>query len=628
MAIESGNNFYNAVRGAMGLFGNTNKGKKLDGEDTPDSPMLPEFESKMSEDEINKLTAQWISADQNYTKEIQDQQKDNVNYWIGKQYNDFQTAGTKKPLVDNLIFESLETFLPIATRGNPEANVYGDGTEEGEKISRTITKAMAYQANRQKLRMKLKATTRNWALYMIGAVKVNWDAVENDIDTEVILPSRLILDPTAKIDVCGFYKGEYIGEKKRATATKLIQLFPSKSTLIKEMAQDNLGTKLTYIEWWTRTDVFFTIESRVLGKYKNPHWNYSGTNTIKDPETGAEMKEEVEGQNHFSQPEFPYLFLTIFNTGKRPHDDTSLIGQNLALQDNINKRYQQIDRNVDAQNNGIVLSGKSFTKEQAAEAGVQLSRGNPLWVPDGNISESYVRDSAPQISGDIMNQLTDSRNELRNIFGTSGSSPQGIASEDTARGKIMVNQLDSSRIGGGVTEYIEQLASGLYNWYMQMMYVWYTDEHTFSILGPKAQELLTIKNTDFRMKFHILVKDGSLIPKDPLTKRNEAMDLWSAQAIDPISLYTALDYPNPYEAAKSLLIWQMIEKGGLPPTALFPDFQMPQPQGQPGQPGQPAPGVPTSPGVSGQEAQAEVNPVPPIAPTTTSQQLMASVPTK
>ena len=35
---------------------------------------------------------------------------------------------------------------------------------------------------------------------------------------------------------------------------------------------------------------------------------------------------------------------------------------------------------------------------------------------------------------------------------------QGVAEQDTVRGKIMVNQADSSRIGGGITEYIEQLA--------------------------------------------------------------------------------------------------------------------------------------------------------------------------
>ena len=35
-----------------------------------------------------------------------------------------------------------------------------------------------------------------------------------------------------------------------------------------------------------------------------------------------------------------------------------------------------------------------------------------------------------------------------------------------------------------------------------------------------------------------------MIPKDPLLRRNEAIDLWGMGAIDPLSLYIALDYPD------------------------------------------------------------------------------------
>lgn len=628
MSYPTSRSIFNAVRGVMGLYGPTNKARRIDGEDT-DFPLLPEFESSMDNEEIQQLTALWTSVDATYNSntQIKQQQNDNIEYWKGNQYGELQAAGSrKKPLVDNLLFEAIETFLPIATRGNPEANVYGDGTQQGEEISRTVTKALAYQANRQKLRMKLKGVTRNWSLYMIGAVKVNWNAIENDIDTLVVIPSRLILDPLATIDVGGFYKGKYIGEKMPIVASDLADMFPKKEKEISEYVDGEMGSRVVPIQWTTRTDVFFTLDKIVLGKYKNPNWNYNGKNKIIDPTTKEPTgeEEEIQGINHFAQPEFPYLFLTIFNLGKRPHDETSLMQQNISLQDEVNKRYQQISLNVDSQNNGIVLSGKNFTKEQAATAVSELSKGGGLFVPEGDIAGSYVRDQAPQLSNNIFQQLNDARAEIRNIFGTSGSTPQGVEDQKSVRGKILINQLDSSRIGGGVTEHIEQLASGLYNWYLQMMYVWYTEEHTFSILGPKAQELMTIKNTDFKMKLHVMVKDGSLIPKDPLTKRNEAMDLWSANAIDPISFYTALDYSNPYECAKQLLIWQMIQKGGLPPTVMFPDI-MPQ---QPGQP-QAAPGPNGSPAVSGPEAQAEIQtPVPGGPVSTSSQQLMQSVPIK
>jgi len=618
MAMETGNNFYNAVQGVMGLFSNVNKAKKGLDEDDGDLLIVPEFKSTMNDDDIRKLTAQWTSDyDSYFTKEIKQKQKDNVNYWIGRQYNEFQTAGTKRPLVDNLLFEALETFLPIATRANPEANVFADGTPEGDKLARTVQKALEYQAGRQNLRMKLKGTTRNWGLYLIGAVKIVWDSTENDMDTKVVLPTSLIFDPNAEIGVDGKYYGEFLGEKKKATARRLSKMFPNSASRIKEACQGNMGTRLQYVEWCTRTDVFYMLGDEVLGKFKNPHWNYSGKTMVRDPETNGETEVEVEGQNHFAQPEIPYLFLSIFNLGRQPHDETSLMTQNIPLQDTVNKRYQQIDSNVDSQNNGIVLSGKYFTKEQAAEAATQLKRGNPLWVPEGDIRESYARDTAPALPSDVFQHLDDARNELRNIFGTSGSTPQGTESQKSVRGKILINQLDSSRIGGGVTEYIEKVACSLYNWYIQMMYVYYTEEHAFAVVGAKAQELMSIKNTDFHTKLVVTVKDGSLIPKDPLTKRNEAMDLWSANAIAPIPLFTMLDYPNPYESAKELVTWQLIQKGVLPPTVMFPDLEQPQQIGGVGQN--------TSPAVSNAEDNRNVSSNPQDAAGITSKQLLSSV---
>jgi len=617
MALDNGNNFYNAVAGAMGLFGATNKSRRNKEDDT-ESAILDEFESSMKEEDITNLTTAWEEAHNTYIKDIKDQQTTNEDYWKGKQFNEFQTAGTKKPLVDNLLFEALETFLPIATRANPEVNVSADGTDEGEKIADAVQKALHNQAEKQHLRMKLKGMTRNWAIYLIGALKISWDYTKNNSNTDIVLPKHLILDPESVIEVGGIYNGEYLGLRKKKTAKKLIELFPKKEKEIKLLAQGKLGTKIQYIEWWTRTDVFFTLRDNkiVLGKYKNPNWNYNGKVKVIDPETESEIEEEVQGINHFEQPEFPFIFLTIFNLGTQPHDNTSLMTQNIAIQDNINKRYQQIDKNVDAQNNGIVLSGDAFTKEQAAEAATQLSKGNALWVPNGKIGDSYKRDNAPALPANIYQQLEDSRNELRNIFGTSGSTPQGLEDQKSVRGKILVNQMDSSRIGGGVTEFIEKVANTWYNWQLQMIYVYWTEEHSFSVLGEKSRELMKLKNTQLTTRFTVTVKEGSLIPKDPLTKRNEAMDLWSAGAIDPISFYKALDYPNAYDMAEKLLKWQLIQKGVLPPQVLFPDFEIPQPQALPPN---------TSPAVSNGEDNRNITTPVPNAPDITGQQLMQSV---
>ncbi len=613
MALENSNNFFNATRGVLGLFAPLNKSRKPDDTELVQSEILPEFSSALKDEDIQKLVTKWESDYENYlkTNDISQQQKSNLDYWTGKQFNELQTSGRTRPLVDNLIFEAVETFLPIATKGDPEANVTilasFDDEEEmlrqaADKLAKAVQNALQDEADTQYLRMILKGVTRDWAIYMIGCGKIVWNPITQKMETEKVLPSRLILDPHARIGVDGTYYGEYLGEKKRASASKLTKLFPSKAAVIKAKVDGNMGTKLTYVEWWTQLDTFFTLDKEVLAKHKNPHWNYS-TDT-------------VEGKNHFAQPEIPYLFLSIFNIGRRPHDETSLIWQNIPMQDVINRRYQQIDRNVDAQNNGIVLSGTHFTKEQAAEAATQLAKGNPLWVPSGAISDSYVRDSAPALASDVFAHLEDARGELRNIFGTSGSTPQGLDEQKSVRGKILVSQMDSSRIGGGITEYLERWAGKWFNWQVQMMYVYWTEPHTFSSSDKHGAVSTELVNTDFAIPLKVVVKDGSLLPKDPLTQRNEAMDLWAAQAIDPISLYEKLDFPNPYESAKELVMWQMIQKGAMPPQAMFPDIQAPQS------------GAPVGGGVVSPEEQAQGEIQPPAQPTAqgASEQLIKSVP--
>jgi len=632
MALENSNNFFNAVNGVMGLFSGVNKGKKGSDDGEADSLQLPEFESTMKDEEIVTLTTQWDSEYQSYLTnfDIKTMQKDSVNYWLGKQFNDFQLAGTKRPLTDNLIFEAVETFLPIATRANPEPNVTPLGTgddpktqKEAEKFAKDVQTALVDEADTQRLRMILKAMTRNWALYLIGAVRITWDSQEGCIKTEAELPSRFIFDVNCRIDVGGQYYGDFIGLKKKFSASKLVEMFPKKEAVIRERCDGKMGTKLTIIQWDTATDVFFTLEDgsrEVLGKFKNPHWNYDGEVEIEDPTTGEKTKTLVEGRNHFKYPRVPYIFLRIFTLNRRPHDETSLIFQNIPTQDLINRRYQQIDRNVDSQNNGVVLSGDHFTKEQAAEAAEQLARGNPLWVPRGDVASSYKRDEAPALSSDVFSQLQDARNELRNIFGTSGSTPEGTEQQKTVRGKVMVAQMDATRIGGTITEALEQCADSIFNWWVQMMYVYYTDPKVYSQRDKKQGAVsVELRNTDFAFPLKVTVKEGSLIPKDPLTKRNEAMDLWSAQAIDPISLYERLDFPNPYDAAKELLMWRLIEAGKLPPQTLFPDFEQPQAPMM-------NPNDTTSPAVNPQEAQAEQNPPQQLSTQKQESELIKSIP--
>lgn len=540
------------------------------------TPLLPELELSMSDDDLLSLKKKWEKAYKQVSGELEKNRKTNEEYYLGKHFNNTEDQMKARPLADNIIWEATETWLPLATRQNPEAFVLADNTSEGIAVSDTTQKMLAYQADRLSLKLKLKRAARHWSLYFVGAAKIGWSEIENDVDLKVIRPHKLILDPDSTIEECE-YTGEYIGEVRRDTADRLIIRFPKKKSFITEKVDGKMGTELQYTEWWTDKFVFWTMEEEVLDKKKNPHWNYESEQEQTD-QMGVKTMMNVPGMNHFPAPRMPYVLLSVYNLGLRPFDDTVPIQQNMSIQDMINKRLKQIDRNIDDTNGGIVLSGDHFTKEAASEASTALRRGKNLWVPRGDVNTAYKRDSGVPLPREVYESLQDYRNVIRGNIGVAAFTGPGLSKERSARGKQLRQQQDMDR-AGGFSEYLEQFADKIYNYFVQMFYVYYDDQKSAAIVGKeKGVEYITLKKADLNRKLTVSVREGSLIPKDPITKRQEAIELWGAGALDPISLFMAMDFPNPRESAKTLFLWKSN------PQALFPDLaQPPPPPAQPQQ---------------------------------------------
>jgi len=556
-----------------GYFSIADKSNKLDENGELEtgviSDKIPELTLDMSDDELIALSKAWKRKWSEESKDLQKKQKENQNYWLGKQYSDLQEVATEdRPLVDNLIFESLETFLPVAVKQTPEPNVEVDETEDGIKLSKVVTNRLSYIFDNSKLKLKVRMAVRFWALHYFSAIKAGWDITEDEVEIQNIRSQNLILDPEAYI-IGGRYFGEYVGEYKKESASNLIKRFPSKKSLIETgTGKEGLGTTIKYIEWWTDECVFWEYNGVILDKIKNPHYNYdTEEKVIKDTISLNEIDSDIQGEqeetvtkagnNHFKTPRIPYAFLTVFNLLEHPWDDTSLIEQNLPLQDLINKRQRQWDVNIDSINGGWVVSGDSgLDKEQASQVIRAARKGGGLFIPTGNPNSVVARLIGSGMPSDVYNSLIDYRNELRGVFGVTGITPQGISNEDTVRGKIITRSADVDRIGGGVAEHIEQFVDYLYNIIIQLMYVYYTDDKKWTYMENGQLIPMSINNQLFNdKKIVVSVKEGSLLPKDSMTQRSEAIDLWGAGAVDPLTLYEKLNWSDPKKAVERLVTW-------------------------------------------------------------------------
>lgn len=519
------------------------------------SAKLPELTLDMDNEDLISLTRKWEKTwtESPVKTEWEKAGDENEKYVLGKHF-DRPAIDKSRPMVDNVIFESLETYLPQITRRNPEPMVQLDSrveeTEDALRYASDVQDELGEIADELKLRLKLKKAARHWAIYLLGVAKPGWD-IERDAPTlKIIRPRKMILDPTATVDEDG-YTGEYTGEYRKMPASKLLSALEAMDAeegavkAVKDLVKDDLGTEVQFIEWWTSQYTCWTLGKQVLMKKKNLHWNYPGEAPAPADEFTGLPPVDEEGKpvmvetpalpNHFAAPRKPYIFLSVFNLGKQPVDDTSNIGQNLANQDRVNKRNRQIDKNADGMNNGMVVSKErsGLTDSQAKNASRALLKGGVVVIPAGAPRDAIDRMTAPALPPDIYNDLVDTRNRIRDIFGTRGSTAAGIESESTVRGKIISRGLDTDRIGGGVSEYLEQFADDIYNWFVQLLYV-YDDERATGAPVPAIR---------------ISVKEGSLLPKDSTSIANQAIELATGGKMSLVDLYKRLDYPNPEELA-------------------------------------------------------------------------------
>lgn len=521
------------------------------------SEKYPELTLSMSNEDLIKLTTKWEKAwnISEVKSEWEKQCEENEKYWLGKHYHQSK-ADSSRPDVDNAIFEALEIYLPQVTRRNPEAMVsLVTGKNEGEddpeiqklydEFVKKLKNTLGDIADDLKFRLKLKKVARHWAIYVLGAAKMGWDTNKDMPTFKAVRAKKLILDPESTIDEDG-YTGNRIGEYRKMEAAKLLSTLEAVGgesggiTEVKKLVDKNTGTEIQFIEWWTEEYICWTLGKEVLMKKKNPHWNYKTTTTPEPTvdEAGNEIPGEPveeEGENHFPVPKMPYVFLSVFNLGKKPVDDTSLIGQNLSNQDRLNKRNRQIDRNVDDMNGGMIVSleRSGLTQQQAKGVTQALRNGGVVAIPAGAPRDAVDRMSGTSLPADVYNDRQDTRNRLADIFGTRGSSAAGLTTEKTVRGKYQNRALDTDRIGGGVSEYLEQFADDVYNWIVQLLYVY--DETYVTAKG--------------KPKVRITIKEGSLLPKDSQTIANQAIELAGSGKMSLIDLYKALERPNPEELA-------------------------------------------------------------------------------
>lgn len=467
----------------------------------------------------------------------------------------------------NLQFEATETFLAAALAKNPSPVVWADNTPEGNAVADAVKTMLQYHADQLVLRRKLAITVRQWASDLLGGLKPGWNAKIKDVAIDNVKIRDYVFDPEGYVDAYGDFSS-WFGERKKISAEKLIEMFPIHKIYITVMCDAKLGSEVTYTEWWPNDDFcFYTFKEKVLDKHKNHLYKYPEPLTEAD---GQPAIDPISGEpvmtnprNHFAYPKKPGIFLSVYSLQEQPHDITSNIEQNIPNQNRITRRTEQIDYNISRANNSDVFSEDNFNQETAKQAANALKKGNPVLVPSGGpIDKAILRLPAPGLPADVFTELETAKNDLRGSWGIQGIAATQADEDQTARGMILDQANDTSRIGGGIGASIEQVADNIFNWLVQLYCVFYDEEHFAAIMGnAKAVEYVTLTSQKIDRQLIVSVSPDSMKPKDEITNLNLAQALFDKGAIGPKTLLKMVEFPDPDEAAADGVMFRIDPMG-------------------------------------------------------------------
>lgn len=553
MAYEADNPFSLNIVGVSDLIDSSTNKASSTGDISPEGVIgdkLDVLELPMTDEELLKLRDQWEKDYAPYeTKVVIPIRRANLRSYLGRTKNG-TVPDDDEIVAANLQFESEETFIPAATAQDPSPFVYSDNTPEGNAISGDVQTMLEFHAQQLLLRRKIAVMVRQWSINHLSTLKPGFRAEINDIDIDNRKIQDFVFDPEGYVDVFGHFSS-WLGERIYLSAEKLIELFPKhKEYITLEVGGgDKLGTEVCYTEWWTDEYCFSTFKKKVLDKHKNEFFNYPTGEMDELTQMPVPQK-----RNHFASPKKPYIFLSVFSLQERPHDITGLIEQNIPNQNKVNRRDQQIDDNVSQSNNGIAFSENNFNQEtgkQAANALTKKGHGVVLVPQGGPIGEAIVRLDAPSFPESAFKDLDNSKQDIRNSWGTNGIASQPQKEDTTARGMILNQGRDTSRIGGGIGDIIEQsVAKSCFDWMVQLYMVFYDEKHFGAVMGSgKATEYVTLQASDIDRQLIVGVAPNSMKPKDETSKMNQATELFQMKAIGPKTLLETLDFPNPDDAA-------------------------------------------------------------------------------
>jgi hypothetical protein len=534
-----------------------------------------EVDIELSDENLVALSQKWLRESTTLYDELKRIRDINERYYLGLQTNMEKIPRHKCNAVENRIFINTETLVPILTENTPQ--FIGIPAQENEISERNANSVQAilkiiYESKNVSMKQKLKQAVRNTVIYRLGVLKPYWDESIDDVNIKSVRPQRIRIPKYGQtVDELPF-----VLEKVDMDYDEIKDTFgDAKYEEVKKLKgnEDDENVQISRVqtvwECWTNEILFWRCGDIILKKQKNPYFDFTGRKVETVDEGGNSVLQDVF-LNHFRKPKKPYIFMSAFRLGNSVVGETDLIQQAIPMQDILNALDRQIVNNANKMGNSAWMIDSSIMTEEEARVKITNEEGLVIYGQDAAKPDMVRRESPPAMPNYIMEAKLNAQKAIDDIFGThSVTRGERQSGNETLGGKMLLKQADIQRGSGTFVEEIDNAVSEAANWFVQLMKLYYEKEKTIKIYGESGIEFLKFLKTNIEDGMQVIVKEGSTLQQDELSKRNEAVILWQNQALDPVTLYERLRFFNPKETAERLVQWKMGKlmpsQGGIPP---------------------------------------------------------------
>jgi|GEM_PF-3324254 len=523
-------------------------------EDTSDEGSI--FDLELEDDDLLALIKKPLEESETYWDNfngLKAAREDNMNLWMPNHWGDKNVYDFQEEYLyqDPRIFISVETIISVVNSRIPVVDIMpAQDTVISEQAAKDLSKVLHAHSDKFRALDIFRIGARNLLLKRIGFVKLRWDPLagkNGEIVPEAIPPEDIVVDKDARWGDNPRFTSHKIRNK---TVEELLSMFPDSKEKILEMAgvdrRDKEGKRVAYKSqlakkhdiWETwfhyfedgyKSGVALTdIKSQyVLGKIRNPNWNY-------------EDEEGFTG-NFLDIPIPPFFPINYLNDGTSYIDLTSMVEQAAPLQRILDRRGFQIMENAEMAGSGLVFNTQMIDK---ADIGKLVGSPDERIGVKGSVRDAVARIAPPPLPSYVIEDKLDARNEIDNIFATQEVT-RGERSGNKTLGQDQMQREQNYTRMDDIARAIERTATNYYRYLIQMMKVYYTEEHYFKAVGEDGKfDYLVMKQDAIEDGIDLKVGVGSMLPVNK-QRQQEAMESLIQQGlIDPLSVYEVLSGGN------------------------------------------------------------------------------------